>query len=295
MQGFEKIDSQRPTISFEYFPPKNPRGWGTLYKTLADAQDLDLDFASVTYGAGGSTRRKTISLVERIQNELVMEAMAHLTSVGHSKEELAAILTVLEEANVPAVMALRGDPPRGEKEFVPHPDGFKYGSEMTEFVAKNYNMKVGCACYPEGHIESDDMMIDIHYLKMKQDLGADFTITQLFFDNDNFYRFRDAAHAAGVTIPIIAGIMPVTSIKQLSRFKELSGCYIPQKLIDFLGKGPREEVVERAVFYAVDQCADLLDNDIAGIHLYTLNKSLSSAAIIQKLRRRGYFPVDEAD
>lgn len=289
MNMIEKLYDPAPTLSCEYFPPKNPSSWGTLYATLADAQRLGLDFVSVTYGAGGSTREKTISLVERVQNELGIDAMAHLTCGGHSRAELEAILDELQEAGILAIMALRGDPPRGSDAFVVHPDGFSHASELIRFIQDNYDFKIGCACYPEGHPEAASLEEDVAYLKLKQECGADFAVTQLFFDNDDFYRFRDLARRAGVTIPIIAGLMPVTSFKQLERFQALGGVTIPEKLTEFLTAVPGQDVIERGILYGIEQAQELLDNDIAGIHLYTLNQSRSSAAIIAGLRERGYY------
>lgn len=289
MAILDKLTTHIPTLSCEYFPPRSANGWGTLYATLAEARESALDFVSVTYGAGGSTRRKTVSLVERIQNELCIETMAHLTCVGHSQAELYNILTEIRAAAVPTIMALRGDPPKGVDHFTPHPEGFCYASELIAFIKRHFDFLVGCACYPEGHIESADVQQDVDFLKLKQDCGADFAVTQLFFDNEDFYRFRDAAVAAGVTIPIVAGIMPVTSLAQLGRFQSLCGCSIPRKLTDFLGGGSSEEIIARGIEYGLAQSLDLLENDIAGIHLYTLNKSHSSAAIIAGLREQGYF------
>ena len=292
MDMLTKLYAPEPTLSCEYFPPKNPSGWGTLYATLAAAQEFNLDFASVTYGAGGSTRRKTLSLVERLQNELTIDAMAHLTCVGHSQGELDVILSQLKEDGIPAVMALRGDPPKGSIHFEPHPDGFNYANELIEFIRSRYDFKIGCACYPEGHLESANVQQDIDFLKLKQDCGADFTVTQLFFDNEDFYRFRDAARAAGVTMPILAGIMPVTAVKQLSRFQTLCGCSIPSKLSNLLTADSETSIVERGIVFGVEQVQDLLDNGIEGIHLYTLNKSYSSAAIIAELHKHGYYTTD---
>lgn len=286
-----KLAANIPTLSCEYFPPRNPDGWSTLYATLAEARKTQLDFVSVTYGAGGSTRQKTISLVERIQSELGIDTMAHLTCVGHSQAELHAILSEIAAAGVPTIMALRGDPPRDATRFTPHPAGFSYASELISFIKRNFDFTIGCACYPEGHIESADVAQDIRYLKLKQDAGADFAVTQLFFNNDDFYRFRDAARAAGVTIPIIAGLMPVTSLSQLARFQSMCGCSIPGRLTGFLGDGTHEDIVERGILYGLAQAQDLLSNGVAGIHLYTLNRSRSSASIIAGLREQGFFTL----
>lgn len=285
----QKLQQNIPTISYEFFPPKNAQGWGTLYATLANAAQLNLDFVSVTYGAGGSTRKKTVSLVGRIQQELCIDTMAHLTCVGHSKDELGAILNNIQSEGVRAIMALRGDPPQGESSFTPQADGFSYGNELIQYIKSNYDFTIGCACYPEGHTESKDVDQDIHYLKLKQDCGADFAVTQLFFDNDYLYRFRDAAKKAGITIPIVAGIMPVTSVSQLDRFKAMCGCAIPQALRDRLNEVKDEDVVQCGIDYATEQCLGLLENNIAGIHIYTLNRSRSSWTIIENLRQAGYF------
>jgi len=295
MNAIQKLEAHLPTLSCEYFPPRNPAGWSALYATLAHAHDIGLDFVSVTYGAGGSTRQKTLSLVERIQSELHIDTMAHLTCAGHSRAELSVILDELQASGIPAVMALRGDPPRGSHHFVPHPDGFNYGNELIAFIQRHYDFKIGCACYPEGHIESSSVQQDIDYLKLKQDCGADFAVTQLFFDNDDFFRFRDAARRAGVTIPIIAGLMPVTAINQLDRFKTLCGCSIPTKLTDCLQVESNEEVVEQGVQYGLAQAEGLLAGGVDGIHLYTLNKSHSSAAIIEGLRANGRLRMTTKD
>jgi methylenetetrahydrofolate reductase (NADPH) len=291
MHYYKKLESGAPTISYEIFPPKNPIGWGALYSTLGEIAKKAPDFISVTYGAGGSTRRKTVDLVDRIQSELGIPAVAHLTCVGHSQAELAAILKSLDEANVSGIMALRGDPPKGESSFAPHPEGFGYSYELIRFARSHYAFKIGCGFYPEKHPESASLADDIGYLRKKQDEGADFAVSQLFFDNETLYRYRDLAVAAGVTIPLVAGIMPVLGLSQLKRFRELSGTDIPTKLTDFLGNGSDDEILVRGIEYGVEQCVDLLKNGIAGIHLYTLNKSTSTSAIVDGLRARGYFPI----
>lgn len=293
MNAIQKLTAHIPTLSCEYFPPRSPAGWSALYATLAQAHDIGLDFVSVTYGAGGSTRQKTISLVERIQTELGIDAMAHLTCTGHSRAELTGILDELQAAGIPAVMALRGDPPRGSHDFVPHPDGFRFASDLIDFTQRHYNFMIGCACYPEGHPESAGVQQDVDFLKLKQDLGADFAVTQLFFDNDDFFRFRDAARRAGVTIPIIAGLMPVTAVAQLARFQSLCGCSIPAKLTTFLETDPDVDVVDKGIAYGLAQAEELLDGGVDGLHLYTLNKSQSSAAIIAGLRANGRLEIGD--
>lgn len=295
MAFLEKIKAGTPTLSYELFPPKNPAGWGTLYGTLGDISKLAPDYISVTYGAGGSTRSKTVDLVARIQNELGIESVAHLTCVGHSREELRDILRTLEQAGIRNVLALRGDPPKGDKTFKPHPDGFAHASDLISFIKTDFKLNIACAFYPEKHMEAASLDADIGYLKLKQDNGAQIAISQLFFDNADFYRFRDKCAAKGVTIPFIAGIMPVLNLGQLTRFKELSGCAIPDSMAAFLANGSAETVADRGVEFATDQCVDLLKNGIAGIHLYSLNQSHSSARITANLRGLGHFPLAQPE
>ncbi|MEO7424543.1 MAG: methylenetetrahydrofolate reductase [NAD(P)H], partial [Fibrobacteria bacterium] len=268
-----KLKAGAPTLSYELFPPKNTGGWATLYATMAEISKLSPDYISVTYGAGGSTRSKTVDLVSRIQDELGVETMAHLTCVGHSKAELRDILQTLVDSGIRNVLALRGDPPKGDKAFKPHPDGFAHASDLIKFIKSEFPLQIGCAFYPEKHMEAVSLEADVDFLKLKQDNGAQFTISQLFFDNEGFYRFRDQCAAKGVTMPFVAGIMPVLNLNQLTRFKELSGCVIPDSMVRFLSEGRPEEVTQRGVEFATSQCLDLLRNGIAGIHLYSLNQS----------------------
>jgi methylenetetrahydrofolate reductase (NADPH) len=291
MTFLEKLLAGTPTLSFELFPPKNSAGWGTLYSTLGEISKLSPDYISVTYGAGGSTRLKTVELVARIQGELGIESMAHLTCVGHSKDEIRDILELLEKAGIRNVLALRGDPPKGDKLFKPHPDGFAHASDLIRFIRGQFQIQIGCAFYPEKHMEAESLEKDLEYLKLKQELGAQFTISQLFFDNELFYRFRDKAASMGIFLPMVAGIMPVLDTNQLTRFKELSGCAIPEKMVTFLNQGRPEDVVNRGVEYATEQCDDLLKNGCAGIHLYSLNRSLSSSRITENLRKLNHFPI----
>ncbi len=291
MAFIDKLSAGIPTLSYELFPPKNPAGWGTLYGTLGEISKLSPDYISVTYGAGGSTRSKTVDLVARIQNELGIESMAHLTCVGHSRDELRDILATLEQSGIGNVLALRGDPPKGDKTFKPHPQGFAHASDLIKFIKSDFKLRIGCAYYPEKHMEAASLESDIAFLKLKQDHGAQFTISQLFFDNESFYRFRDRCATQGITMPFVAGIMPVLNLGQLNRFKELSGCAIPESMVAFLSAGSAESVADRGVEFASRQCVDLLKNGIAGIHLYSLNQSSSSVRITENLRKLGYFPL----
>jgi len=291
MTFFDKLQHHTPTVSFEFFPPKTPEGWAKLYTTIAETSRLGVDFVAVTYGAGGSTRENTVDLVASLQNNLGLSAVAHLTCLGHSQVELSKILDRLAEKKVPAIMALRGDPPKGEPAFRPHPYGFAHASDLIGFIRDGWpTFKIGCAAYPEGHPESfaageartSDR--DIVYLKRKQDQGADYAATQLFFDNAVYYAFVEKARAAGVTIPLLPGIMPMTSANQIGRFISLSGCSIP----DGLREAAKAPDVEEAGFrFALDQCRDLLAHGAPGIHLYTLNQSSVSGRILTALRAEG--------
>ena len=276
MPFIDKLLSGRPTLSFEVFPPKNPSEWGALYDTLGRISKLTCDFVSVTYRGGVSTRVRTVELVSRIQRELAIETVAHLTCITHTQEEIGDILTDLQDAGINNIIALRGDLPKRQE-----PKELRHATDLIEIVKSNYNFNVACACYPAVHPDSQSLQDDLRYLKMKQDKGSSFAISQFFFDNDVFYRFRDAAIAEGVTFPLIAGIMPVSNLAQLRRFKELSGTDVPAKLLEFLGDD--ESVTQRGIEYGANQCEDLLENGVAGIHLYTLNKSKSTFQISRRL------------
>ena len=293
MTFLDKLRAGVPTLSFEFYPPKDSDGWGTLYSALGTISKRAPDYVTVTYGAGGSTRQKTVELVSRIQDELGIEAMAHLTCVGHSKAEIAAILDSLHGAGVRAIMALRGDPPHGQSAFEAHPDGFAHASDLIAFIKSEYEFCIGCSFYPEKHLEAESLAHDIAFLKIKQDQGADFGVSQIFFDNPAFYEFRALARDAGVNIPLVAGILPVTSLDQLgpAGILQRAGTVIPAALTNALGAGTKSEIVERGVGYAVSQCRDLLQNQTPGVHFYTLNRSTSSLRVTEALRDDGFFPM----
>lgn len=286
-----KLAAGTPTLSYEFSPPKNPAGWATLYSTLGEISRLSPDFVSVTYGAGGSNRQKTVDLVSRIERELDIESVPHLTCVGHSKQEIHEILTTLHSSGIHHLMALRGDAPQHDPSYHPHPDGFAHASDLIEFVKANFDFHIGCAFYPEKHPDAVQIDDDIQWLKHKQECGAEFATSQLFFDNDVFFQFRDKAEGAGITFPLIAGILPVTSLSQLQRIGELSGQDIPRKLLDFLGDGTEKEILERGIAYATDQCRELLQSGAAGVHLYTFNRAVAAVRITKTLRAEGFFPV----
>ena len=223
-----------PTFSFEFFPPKTEDGERNLRKTLEDLRAFDPDFVSVTYGAGGSTRDKTFELTKWIKQELGIEAMAHLSCVGTTREELLAILDGIRAAGIDNVLALRGDPPRGETEWTPHPGGLHYSTELAALISGSYPFSVGAACFPEVHPEAPDLAHDLRFLKDKLASGATFLITQLFFDNELYFHFVEEARAVGVEVPIIPGIMPITDLKQIKTITGMCGATIPEPLLEAL-------------------------------------------------------------
>ena len=275
----------RPTVSFEFFPPKTEAGFQQLYTTIEELRPLKPSYVSVTYGAGGSTREKTVDLTCRIQREIGIRAMAHLTCVGHTAGEIGQVLDELWDGGVRNVLALRGDPPAGQATFVPTEGGFANADELVKFTAARHDFCVGVAGYPEGHPQCLNRTRDLEHLKRKVDNGGRFVITQLFFDNAEFYRFREQAHAMGIKVPIIAGIMPILNVNQIKRFISMCGAKIPHPLLLRLEsvENDPEAVYAAGVGYAIDQCRDLLDNAVDGIHFYTLNKSKATVQICRQL------------
>src|SRR5438067_579197 len=226
MRIIDCFGRDRPVFSFEFFPPKTDEGVRNLVATVEELSELRPSFVSVTYGAGGSTRALTVDLVARIKEEIGLETMAHLTCVGHSAIEIASILDELRERGIQNVLPLRGDPPRGEAEFVRPADGFGYAQELVRFIRPRYEFCLGGACYPEGHPEAPDKDEDLEHLREKAESGVDFLITQLFFDPAEYFAFVDRAHASGIRQPIVPGIMPITNVAQIERFTTMCGASI---------------------------------------------------------------------
>jgi methylenetetrahydrofolate reductase (NADPH) len=274
-----------PTISFEFFPPKTEAGFTSLFKTIDELRVLRPSYVSVTYGAGGSTRRSTVSLVERIQRELGIRAMAHLTCVDHTAEQIGQVLDELWASGIVNVLALRGDPPAGQQQFAAVEGGFAHASDLAKFVRARHDFCIGVAGYPEGHPQCLNRTRDLEMLALKLHNGGQFVVTQLFFDNADFYRFRDEARRMGITAPIIAGIMPIGNVAQIKRFIGMCGAKIPQPLLVRLEKLESDPaaVAAAGVEYATDQCRDLLANGVAGLHFYTLNKSNATVQIVRGL------------
>jgi methylenetetrahydrofolate reductase (NADPH) len=292
MQIKDLLARSRPTFSFEFFPPKSEEAAKQLEHTIADLRELQPSFVSVTYGAGGSTRERTIEIVTSVKRETGIEAMAHLTCVGSTRDDLAAVLEKIRESSIENILALRGDPPKGQTEFQAVDGGFRYASELVEFVRKRHEttLCVGGAGYPEKHPECGNPAVDLMNLKRKVDAGLDFVISQLFFNNRHYFEFVERARRVGIQVPIIAGIMPITNASQVERFMVNCGATIPFPLAEELDRrrnDPRA-VMELGVAHATAQCIELLDRGVPGIHFYTLNRSTATREIYTALQAAGY-------
>jgi len=274
--------------SVEFYPPRSPEGEAKLRTARAQLAQLKPAFFSVTHGAGGSTREKTVELVGRIRQQWNIEVMAHLTCVGATAAELEHVLGRLAAQGVENVLALRGDPPKGQTAFVPTAGGLNYSNELAALVRKDGRFCIGGACYPEGHVECRDLDLGVRHLKLKVDAGARFLITQLFFEPHVYFDFVARARQAGITVPIVPGIMPVTNVEQLERFTSMCGASIPTELkgrLDRVHDDP-QVVMNVGIDHATTQCAELLKGGVSGIHFYTLNKSLLARAVFENLRHR---------
>lgn len=286
------LTRKHPVFSFEFFPPKSDEAGAQLQQTISDLRSLEPDFVSVTYGAGGSTREKTIEIVSRIKRDTGIEAMAHLTCVGSSAEDLRAVLQRFVDAGIENVLALRGDPPKGQTTFTAVEGGFRYANELVSFIRAEFNASlcVGGAGYPEKHIECGNPAVDLANLKRKVDAGADFLITQLFFDNRKYFEFVENARAAGINVPILPGIMPITNAGQVERFTMMCGATLPYRLAAELNRrrDDPQAVMQLGVAHATAQCIELLQCGAPGIHFYTLNRSTATVQVLTALRTIGF-------
>jgi methylenetetrahydrofolate reductase (NADPH) len=286
------LSTGRPCFSFEFFPPKTDEQTEALRRTIESLRELAPTFVSVTYGAGGSTRDRTLELVTELARGGGIEVVAHVTCVGATSHEIEGVLQRLQAAGIANILALRGDPPKGEGEFHPIRGGFQHADELAAFIRRCYSFCVGGACYPEGHVECvtadgrRDMERDLVNVARKADAGCEFLITQLFFDNQLYFDFVARARRAGIGVPIIPGIMPITNVEQIERFTRLCGATIPATLTDELHrlKDRPEAVLSLGVAHAAAQCLDLLQRGAPGIHFYTLNKSAATRTILTALR-----------
>lgn len=292
MHILDIFQERSTTFSFEFFPPKTDRASEDLFRTIAQLQQLDPSFVSVTYGAGGGTRERTHDLIVRIQRETRLTAVSHLTCVCHSEEELASILDRYAESGIENILALGGDPPQNKIGFNRAADAFQYANQLVEFVKARRGLGgargfgVGVAGFPEGHPATPNRLLEMDHLKRKVDAGADYICTQLFFTNHDFYDFRERCELAGIRVPIIAGIMPITSKDNLVRMGDLAGgARFPARLLRAIGRcgDDPEAVAKVGIHWATEQCRDLLDNSVRGIHFYTLNRSDATRRIYENL------------
>jgi methylenetetrahydrofolate reductase (NADPH) len=285
MRIVDLLGAGKPVISFEFFPPKTDKGFGALYRTIEDLKQLDPGFVSVTMGAGGSTRRKTVDLVSQIQREIGITAMAHLPCVGFSRADLTALLDRVQSEGVENVLALSGDPPQDDAAGEPPGDGFRYASELTAFLRTRWDFCIGGGCYPESHPTAPSAEIDLQNLLTKVRAGSDFLITQLFFDNGDFFDFVDRARAIGIGLPIVPGIMPIVSAANIRRIVSLCGARIPEELEAELSRVAHDDAatMDLGVRWAREQCRELLDRGVPGIHFYTLNRSPATRRVTESL------------
>jgi methylenetetrahydrofolate reductase (NADPH) len=280
------IASRRPTFSVEFFPPKTAEATEQLYETARELSRLGLDFVSVTYGAGGSTRDGTVEITKALKDDLGYETMAHLSCVGETTEGLGATLDRIAAAGIENVFALRGDPPRGQEDFEQPEGGLGSAAELAAFIGSGWDFTVGAACFPEVHPEAPDLETDLAYLKTKVDSGAGFLITQLFFDNQVYFDFVAAARRAGIEVPILAGVIPVAGFAQTKRICAMCDAAIPPSLeaaFEAAGGDPEQEF-QLGVAYAAQQCAELLIAGAPGIHFYALNRAPATRAVLGALK-----------
>ena len=286
----KNILKARKTISCEFFPPRDAEGIPAVLRAVERIRGYNPDFVSVTYGAGGSTRAFTEEITTTLKRETDLEVMAHLTCVAQSREEVHQVLERLDAAGLENLIALRGDPPRGQTDFVPVEGGFQYATELLQHVRENFDFGLAAACYPEGHTESTDLMTDISYAKLKVDRGAEFLITQLFFDNQDLFRMVERAEKAGIDVPIVPGILPILSTAQIRRFTALCGAKIPAALDRQLDKFAEDNdaVRELGIEHATEQVRELWDQGVPGVHFYVLNRSYSVSNILDNLNLPGH-------
>ena len=280
----DAIATQRPFFSFEFFPPKDDEGSRRLFAAIEALQPLRPAFVSITYGAGGSTRARTVALAKEIQHQIGLTVVAHVTCVGANRAELRELFDDLARAGIENVLALRGDAPAGAP-FLPTPGGFAHASELIAMLRRNYDFCIGAACYPEKHPEAATFEDDLLHLKLKAEAGADFLVSQLFFDNAHFFEFERRARIAGIELPILPGLMPITNFAQIKRFVAMCGASIPPKLLVELEarKGDDKAVEDLGVAYASMQALGLVQGGLPGIHFYTLNRSPATRAIVSSL------------
>lgn len=290
-----KLNAGKPSLSIEFFPPKTEEGARAIIGTAATIRPFGVDFVSITYGAGGSGRGRTVDYGEFLRGIFGFEVMAHLTCVGHSRSELETVITGYEKHGFNGIMALRGDAPKSETSFKPHPDGFPYASDLVGFIRQKFGAKfaIGVAGYPEKHPEASDFASDLRHLKTKVDRGADFVTTQLFFDNAHYFRFVESARSLGITVPIVPGVMPALSLDQAKKFSGLCGTSLPTELERrLLAAGGPEAQRKVGVEWALEQIRELIARGAPGLHLYVLNRPDSALELLGRIREEKILESD---
>lgn len=281
--SLSELFKQKRVISFELFPPKTSKGEENLYAHVERLMKFNPDFITCTYGAGGSTRDKTLEIIDRVKKQFEIPVASHLTLVGSTADDLRHYLTQAKDQNVDYIVALRGDPPKGETEFKQTDGGFRYANELVELINQEFNdFGVLVAGYPEKHKEAVSLDVDLDNLKRKVDCGADVIVTQLFYDNDDFYRFRDQCEKRGISIPVVPGLLPVTSLSQVQRITSMCEAKLPQPLLDALSADESEQgQFDAGVEKAIEQTEDLIKSGVAGVHFYVLNRSQATTKILE--------------
>lgn len=285
-----KIPPRRSLLSIEIFPPKTETGITTLKERLRTFQSYAPEFISVTYGAGGSSQVNTLQLADYVQTALGVTAMAHLTCVGHTRDELREVIQRIRDLGIRNIMALRGDPPQGQPEFAAVEGGFRHACELIAMIAEEGDFCIGCAGYPEGHVEAESLEVDMEHLKEKVDAGAQFIVTQFFLDNVYFLRYRDMVRRMGIEVPVIPGILPISNYSQITRFSIMCGCTLPARVMRGLHGKSDEDQEKFGLDHAAAQVEELLREGVDGIHLYALNKHRAVQTLAPLVRDR--FPVE---
>ena len=287
MAILSSLRAPRPTLSFEFFPPKNDHGSEDLLKTVNELGKLGPAFVSVTYGAGGSTRERTRGIVQRIIQDTNVPTIPHLTCIGHTKSEMSEILSQYSSDQVGTILALRGDPPRNQPNYDRGMDDFKFAGDLVAFIKEHSDaLEIGVAGFPEGHPQTQNRLTEMDYFKSKVDQGADYICTQLFFDNHDFFDYRERCDLAGIDLPIVAGIMPITTISSMKRMADLAaGTRFPARLLKRLSNAEDDVagIRQAGIDYAIEQCQELIEENVSGLHLYTLNKSSATREIANAL------------
>jgi methylenetetrahydrofolate reductase (NADPH) len=281
--------STKPTISFELFPARTEKGAAKLDVTIDELANLKPDFVSVTFGAGGSTREGSHQLVRKLKEEKGLNVVAYFAGYGLSPDEITSVLNDYQALGVENVLVVRGDPPHDES-FQPHPESFSYANELMSFIRPRYDFCLGVAGYPEGHIDAENKDQDLAYLKLKVDQGAEYIVTNYCYDNRFFFDYQDRVRAAGIDLPILPGVMPIYSVKMMENLAKLCGATITEDIrmgIDALPEGDTEALVNFGIDFAIDLCSELLERDVPGLHIYTMDRSPSAIGIVQALRESG--------